>query len=56
MESLVLQEVGWMTTEASADDAQLIRQIVRGDRQALSELYARHQRALFVDKKEDTKR
>jgi ABC-2 type transport system permease protein len=36
-----------MTAKTSVDDAQLIRQIVRGDRQALSELYVRHQRALF---------
>lgn len=37
-----------MTAKASVDDAQLIRQIARGDRQALSELYARYQRALFA--------
>lgn len=37
-----------MTTKASVDDVQLIRQIARGDRQALSELYARHQHSLFA--------
>lgn len=37
-----------MTAKASVDDAQLIRQIARGDRQALSELYARYQRSLFA--------
>lgn len=36
-----------MTTEPLADDAQLIGRIARGDRQALSELYARYQRSLF---------
>src|SRR5690349_18393277 len=36
-----------MATEPLADDDQLIRRIARGDRQALSELYARHQRSLF---------
>ncbi|QBD82714.1 RNA polymerase sigma factor [Ktedonosporobacter rubrisoli] len=37
-----------MDNEASADDAQLVKQIARGDRQALAELYVRHQRALFA--------
>ena len=36
-----------MATEPIADDAQLIRRIARGERQALSELYARYQRSLF---------
>lgn len=48
MESLALQEVGWMAAKPLADDAQLIRRIARGDRQALSELYTRYQRALFA--------
>ena len=37
-----------MAAKPLADDAQLIRRIGRGDRQALSELYARHQRVLFA--------
>src|SRR5260370_15743599 len=36
-----------MATESIADDAQLIRRIARGERQALSELYVRYQRPLF---------
>ncbi|HEX7736542.1 MAG TPA: RNA polymerase sigma factor [Ktedonobacteraceae bacterium] len=47
MESLALQEVSWMAAKPLVDDAQLIKQIGRGDRQALSELYARYQRVLF---------
>ncbi len=43
-----LQEVGWMATRPLADDVQLVRRIGRGDRQALSELYARYQRVLFA--------
>lgn len=37
-----------MAANPLVDDAQLIRRIARGERQALSELYARHQRALFA--------
>jgi len=37
-----------MAAESIADDAQLIRRIARGERQALSELYARYQRSLFA--------
>jgi RNA polymerase sigma-70 factor (ECF subfamily) len=37
-----------MAAKPFVDDAQLIRRIGRGDRQALSELYARYQRALFA--------
>lgn len=48
MESLALQGVTWMTSESLADDAQLIRRIARGDRQALSELYVLYQRPLFA--------
>ena len=48
MKSLTLQEVGWMAAEPLADDARLIKRIERGDRQALSELYARYQRPLFA--------
>lgn len=48
MESLALQEVSWMATEPLADDVQLMRRIARGDRQALSELYALYQRPLFA--------
>lgn len=47
MKALALQEVGWMAAKPLADDAQLIKRIGRGDRQALSELYARYQRVLF---------
>lgn len=36
-----------MAAKPLADDAQLIRHIARGDRQALSELYTRYQRSLF---------
>lgn len=48
MESMALQGVTWMTTEPLADDVQLVLRIARGDRQALSELYARYQRPLFA--------
>jgi RNA polymerase sigma factor (sigma-70 family) len=48
VKALALQEFGWMATEPLADDAQLIKRIGRGDRQALSELYARYQRVLFA--------
>lgn len=48
MKAPVLQEVGWMPPEPLVDDAQLIRRIGSGDRQALSELYARYQRVLFA--------
>lgn len=37
-----------MTTEPVVDDAGLLKRIARGDRQALSELYSRHQQALFA--------
>ena|SRR5579872_597447 len=37
-----------MATEPLADDVQLIARIGGGDRQALSELYARYQRVLFA--------
>jgi RNA polymerase sigma factor (sigma-70 family) len=37
-----------MATRPLADDVQLVRRIGRGDRQALSELYARYQRVLFA--------
>ena len=37
-----------MATELVVDDAGLLKRIARGDRQALSELYARHQQALFA--------
>ena len=37
-----------MAAEPRADDAQLLRQIAQGDRQALSELYALYQRPLFA--------
>jgi RNA polymerase sigma-70 factor (ECF subfamily) len=37
-----------MATEPLADDARLLRRIGRGDRQALSEFYARYQRSLFA--------
>ncbi|HLI68955.1 MAG TPA: sigma-70 family RNA polymerase sigma factor [Ktedonobacteraceae bacterium] len=36
-----------MTTRTSADDAWLVKQIACGNRQALSELYTRHQHSLF---------
>lgn len=36
-----------MVAKPFVDDAQLIKRIGRGDRQALSELYARYQRVLF---------
>ncbi|HEY3994207.1 MAG TPA: sigma-70 family RNA polymerase sigma factor [Ktedonobacteraceae bacterium] len=48
MKSLALQEAGWMAAKPLADDIQLIKRIGRGDRQALSELYARYQRVLFA--------
>lgn len=48
MEALALQEVGWMAAKPLADDARLLQRIGRGDRQALSELYARYQRVLFA--------
>lgn len=48
MKALALQEAGWMTAEPLADDVRLIKRIGRGDRQALSELYARYQRVLFA--------
>ena len=48
MESLALQGVTWMAAESLADDAQLLRRIAQGDRQALSELYALYQRPLFT--------
>lgn len=48
MKSLALQELGWTAAQSRADDAQLIERIARGDRQALSELYACYQRALFA--------
>lgn len=37
-----------MAAKPLADDVQLIERIGRGDRQALSELYARYQRVLFA--------
>jgi RNA polymerase sigma factor (sigma-70 family) len=37
-----------MTMEPVADEIRLIRRIARGDRQALSDLYARYQRPLFT--------
>ncbi|MGH2506147.1 MAG: RNA polymerase sigma factor [Ktedonobacteraceae bacterium] len=37
-----------MVPESLADDAQLVRRIARGDRQAFSELYALYQRPLFA--------
>lgn len=48
METVTLQGVGWMTTEPARDDIWLIKRIARGDRQALSELYACYQRPLFA--------
>lgn len=48
MKSLAVQEVGWMAGQPRANDAQLIKRIARGDRQALSELYACYQRTLFA--------
>lgn len=43
-----MQEVGWRAAKPRADDAQLMKRIARGDRQALSELYACYQRTLFA--------
>jgi RNA polymerase sigma factor (sigma-70 family) len=37
-----------MAAQTRADDAQLMKRIARGDRQALSELYACYQRTLFA--------
>ena len=37
-----------MAAKPLVDDAQLLKRIGRGDRQALSELYARYQRVLFA--------
>ena len=48
MKLLAIQETGWMAAKPLADDAQLLKRIGRGDRQALSELYARYQRVLFA--------
>lgn len=48
MEAFALQRVSWLTTEPVVDDAGLLKRIARGDRHALSELYARHQQALFA--------
>jgi RNA polymerase sigma factor (sigma-70 family) len=41
-----LQEISWMD-KPTDDDKQLVKRIGAGDRQALSELYARYQRLLF---------
>jgi RNA polymerase sigma factor (sigma-70 family) len=41
-----LQEISWMD-KPTDDDRQLLKRIAGGDRQALSELYARYQRLLF---------
>jgi RNA polymerase sigma factor, sigma-70 family len=43
----VTQRVGWMSKSSTNDDSQIIKRIAKGDRQALSELYARYQRVLF---------
>lgn len=43
-----MQEVSWTAMKPLADDVRLIRRIARGDRQALVELYACYQRALFA--------
>jgi RNA polymerase sigma factor (sigma-70 family) len=40
-----LQEISWM--DKPTDDRQLLKRIAGGDRQALTELYARYQRLLF---------
>ncbi len=37
-----------MAAKPLVDDAQLLKRIGRGDRQALAELYTRHQRVLFA--------
>ncbi len=37
-----------MAPESKTDDVQLLRRVARGDRQALSDLYARYQRPLFT--------
>jgi DNA-directed RNA polymerase specialized sigma24 family protein len=44
-----VQEIGWMSTsiQLADEDTQLVKRIVAGDRQALSELYGRYQRSLF---------
>lgn len=36
-----------MITQSVVDDDQLVKRIAAGDRQALADLYSRHQRALF---------
>src|SRR5205085_4286631 len=39
--------VGWMNEQAASDDSRIVRRIAGGDRQALTELYARYQSTLF---------
>ncbi len=41
------QRVGWMNEQAASDDSQIVKRIAGGDRQALTELYARYQYTLF---------
>jgi RNA polymerase sigma-70 factor (ECF subfamily) len=41
-----VQEIGWMS-EMPVDDRELLKRIAAGDRQALADLYVRHQRPLF---------
>jgi RNA polymerase sigma factor (sigma-70 family) len=45
LEYTALQEISWM--DKPTDDRQLLKRIAGGDRQALTELYARYQRLLF---------
>lgn len=42
-----MQGAGWMVVSAVETDGQLMQRIAQGNRQALSELYARYQRTLF---------
>jgi RNA polymerase sigma-70 factor (ECF subfamily) len=40
-------EIGWMRQPPASDDRHLLQRIGRGDREALTEIYARHRQMLF---------
>jgi RNA polymerase sigma-70 factor (ECF subfamily) len=44
---LGIGEFGWMHEQPVSDDRQILHRIAGGDRQALTELYARHRQMLF---------
>jgi RNA polymerase sigma-70 factor (ECF subfamily) len=41
------REIGWASAPSAGADDQILRRVAAGDRQALSELYARHRQTLF---------